>query len=93
MSGPYALEAFGDAIFFGNVDLGSTVFAPLLGTSYQHAYGNIYTTPADLYSATYASGIETLLPSKRSSKVSFSQGNSFWSSWNRPDIASPALLV
>src|SRR5712671_1389256 len=24
MSGPYALEAFGDALFFGNVDLGST---------------------------------------------------------------------
>src|SRR5580698_5490705 len=42
MSGPYALEAFGDAIFFGQVDLGSTVFAPLLGTSYQKAYGNIY---------------------------------------------------
>jgi len=43
MSGPYALEAFGDAIFFGDVDLGSTVFAPLLTTAYQHAYGNIYT--------------------------------------------------
>ena len=53
MSGPYALEAFGDAIFFGNVDLGSTVFSPLLTTSYQKAYGNIYTTPSDLYSATY----------------------------------------
>src|ERR1700688_4633732 len=63
MSGPYALEAFGDAIFFGNVDLGSTVFGPLLTTSYQHAYGNIYAAPADLYSSTYASGIDTLLPS------------------------------
>jgi poly(3-hydroxybutyrate) depolymerase len=30
MSGPYALEAFGDALFFGSVDLGSTEFAPLL---------------------------------------------------------------
>ncbi len=63
MSGPYALEAFGDAIFFGSVNIGSTVFAPLLSTSYQKAYGNIYGTPADLYSATYVSGIETLLPS------------------------------
>jgi dipeptidyl aminopeptidase/acylaminoacyl peptidase len=26
MSGPYALEAFGDAIFYGSVDIGSTVF-------------------------------------------------------------------
>ena len=30
MSGPYALEAFGDTIFFGGVDIGSTEFAPLL---------------------------------------------------------------
>jgi len=63
MSGPYALEAFGDAIFFGNVDLGSTVFGPLLTTAYQHAYGNIYAAPTDLYSSTYATGIDTLLPS------------------------------
>jgi hypothetical protein len=62
MSGPYALEAFGDAIFFGSVDIGSTVFGPLLTTSYQHAYGNIYTATTDVYSATYATGIETVLP-------------------------------
>ncbi|HEY2683863.1 MAG TPA: hypothetical protein VGI93_10175 [Steroidobacteraceae bacterium] len=63
MSGPYALEAFGDAIFFGQVNLGSTEFSPLLTTSFQKAYGNVYNTPGDLYSATYSSGIETLLPS------------------------------
>jgi acetyl esterase/lipase len=64
LSGPYALEAFGDAIFFGSVNLGSTVFGPLLTTSYQRAYGNIYTDPTDIYSSTYATGIETLLPSQ-----------------------------
>jgi hypothetical protein len=74
MSGPYALEAFGDAIFFGNVDLGSTVFAPLLSTSYQKAYGNIYATPGDLYSATYVKGIETLLPSATPIGTLFSSG-------------------
>jgi hypothetical protein len=63
MSGPYALEAFGDAIFFGAVDLDSVVFAPLLTTSYQHAYGNIYTATSDVYSSTYATNIDTLLPS------------------------------
>src|SRR5580693_10308954 len=42
MSGPYALEAFGDAVFYGSVNLGATVFTPLLVTSYQEAYGNIY---------------------------------------------------
>jgi hypothetical protein len=74
MSGPYALEAFGDAIFFGSVDLGSTVFSPLLSTSYQKAYGNIYSAPTDLYSATYATGIETLLPSATPIDTIFSTG-------------------
>jgi acetyl esterase/lipase len=63
MSGPYALEAFTDAVFFGSVDIDSTIFAPLLVTSYQHAYGNIYSATTDVYSTTYATGIETLLPS------------------------------
>jgi hypothetical protein len=74
MSGPYALEAFGDAILFGNVDLGSTVFTPLLTTSYQKAYGNLYTAPSDVYSATYVSGIETLLPSATPLNTLFSSG-------------------
>jgi pimeloyl-ACP methyl ester carboxylesterase len=63
MSGPYALEALGDAIVYGNVVAGSTGFLPLFTTSYQKAYGNIYSTPSDIYSTTYATGIETLLPS------------------------------
>jgi hypothetical protein len=74
MSGPYALEAFGDAIFFGNVDIGSTEFSPLLTTSYQKAYQNIYTTPSEVYSATYATGIETLLPSATPIDTIFSTG-------------------
>ena len=74
MSGPYALEAFGDAIFFGSVNLGSTVFSPLLSTSYQKTYGNIYATPGDLYSATYVSGIETLLPSATPVNTLFANG-------------------
>jgi hypothetical protein len=74
LSGPYALEAFGDALFLGDVDLGSTEFAPLLTTSYQKAYGNIYTTPSDVYSATYASGIETLLPSDTPIDTIFANG-------------------
>lgn len=74
MSGPYALEAFGDAIQFGAVDLGSTVFSPLLATSYQKAYGNIYSTPSDLYSTTYVNGIETLLPSATPLNTIFATG-------------------
>jgi hypothetical protein len=74
MSGPYALEAFGDAIFFGSVDIGSTVFGPLLTTSYQHAYGNIYNTTSDIYSATYATGIDMLLPSATPIDTLFANG-------------------
>lgn len=74
MSGPYALEAFGDAIFFGNVNLGSTVFAPLITTSYQHAYSNIYAATTDVYTSTYASGIDTLLPSATPINTLFANG-------------------
>jgi pimeloyl-ACP methyl ester carboxylesterase len=74
MSGPYALEAFGDAVFFGDVFIGSTAFAPLITTSYQHAYGNIYSAPTDFYSATYATGIDTLLPSTTPIGTLFQQG-------------------
>jgi hypothetical protein len=74
MSGPYALEAFADSIFFGGVDLGSTVFTPLLTTSYQKAYGNIYSATTDVYSATYATGIETLLPSTTPIATIFANG-------------------
>ena len=73
-SGPYALEAFGDAIMFGAVDLDSTVFAPLLTTSYQHEFGNIYSTTSDIYSSTYATGIDTLLPSATPVTTLISQG-------------------
>lgn len=74
MSGPYAMEAFGDAIFYGNVNLGSTLFTPLLSTSYQKAYGNIYSNTTDLYNPTYATGIESLLPSSTPYTTLFSQG-------------------
>jgi hypothetical protein len=74
MSGPYALEAFGDAIFFGSVDLGSTEFAPLLVSSYQHAYGNIYSATTDIFSTAYATGIDTLLPSTTPIDTLFEEG-------------------
>ncbi len=63
MSGPYALAAFGDAVVFGQISLGSTVNFPLIINSYQQSYGNLYQATTDFYSATYANGIATLLPS------------------------------
>ncbi len=74
MSGPYALAAFMDAVFYGNVNLGSTVFSPLLINSYQKAYGNLYTNLTDIYEPGFASGIDTLLPSLTPVSTLFAQG-------------------
>ncbi|HTB28169.1 MAG TPA: hypothetical protein VK715_04370 [Steroidobacteraceae bacterium] len=73
MSGPYALEAFGDTIFFGGVDIGSTEFGPLLVASYQHAYSNVDSTANPVFSSTYA-GVETLLPSDTPIDTIFEEG-------------------
>ena len=74
MSGPYALAAYLDAVFYGNVALGSTAFAPLATTSFQKAYGNIYTAPTDIYEAAYATGIESLVPGAYDFTTVFSSG-------------------
>jgi hypothetical protein len=74
MSGPYALEAFGDAVFYGQVNIGATVFTPLLVTSYQHAYGNIYHNLTDVYEANFAPNMADVLPSTTSIDLLFSNG-------------------
>ncbi len=63
MSGPYALTSTLQTVFAGGVNLGATVFSPLIFTSWQKAYGNLYASPSDVYEAAYATGIESLLPS------------------------------
>ncbi len=62
MSGPYGLAAQSDATFYGNVNAGGTIFSPMIFTSFQKAYGNLYGTPADVYESAYATGIESLIP-------------------------------
>jgi hypothetical protein len=74
MSGPYALAAFFDAVFYGDVNIGSTEFTPLITTSYQKAYGNIYSATTDIYEPTYATGIDTLLPSTTPIDTLFEDG-------------------
>ena len=74
MSGPYALAAFVDAVFEGQVSGGAVVNFTLLATSYQHAYGNIYTSTTDVFEAKYASGIDSLLPSTTAVSTLVSQG-------------------
>lgn len=74
LSGPYALGRFGDAIFAGNVNLGATLFLPMFHTSMQRTYGNIYSTPADMYDPAYVNGIESVLPSTTSFTTLLTQG-------------------
>jgi hypothetical protein len=61
-SGPYAMLSFGDTIFAGKPNNGGTLFAPLLIDAAQKAYGNLYSTPLDLYNAPFASTVPGLMP-------------------------------
>jgi hypothetical protein len=74
MSGPYALAAFVDAVFYGEVNGDATVSSALLITAYQKAYGNIYANPADIFESQYAGGIESLLPSTTPRSQLYAQG-------------------
>ncbi|HEY4366910.1 MAG TPA: prolyl oligopeptidase family serine peptidase [Steroidobacteraceae bacterium] len=74
LSGPYALAAFGDAIFYGQVNGGAPIVMTMTVSSYQHAYSNIYGSLTDVFEAKYAPGIDTLLPSTVSRSTLYDQG-------------------
>jgi hypothetical protein len=74
MSGPYALAAFVDAVFFGEVNASATVSSIMLVSAYQNAYGNIYASPLDVFESQYATGIESLLPSTTPRSQLYAEG-------------------
>jgi Prolyl oligopeptidase family len=74
MSGPYALSAFGDAVFEGEVNASGPLNVALLAPAYQNAYGNIYSNPGDIFAGPYASTIPGLLPSTTPLSTLRSQG-------------------
>jgi Prolyl oligopeptidase family len=74
MSGPYALAAFVDAVFYGEVNGDGPVSSTLLLTAYQRAYGNIYANPMDVFESQYATGIDTLLPTTTPRSQLYAQG-------------------
>jgi hypothetical protein len=74
MSGPYALAAFVDAEFYGQVSMGAPVVGTLLISAYQHSYGDIYASATDVFSSPYASDIGTLLPSNQTRSQLYAQG-------------------
>ncbi|PZQ66420.1 MAG: alpha/beta hydrolase [Variovorax paradoxus] len=63
LSAPSAISLLIDYSFSGWPALGSTVFVPLITTSWQKQFGNVYGSTSDIYEAQYAPTIETLLPS------------------------------
>ena len=63
MSGPYALAAFGDAIFEGEVSDSAPENLDLVVTAYQNVYADLYADPSDLFTPAYAATAPGLLPS------------------------------
>src|ERR1700674_2108814 len=74
MSGPYALAAFVDAVFYGEVNGDATVSSALLLTAYQKAYGDIYSSAADVFENQYTAGIDSLLPTTTLRSQLYSEG-------------------
>ena len=74
MSGPYALAAFVDSIFGGQVEGGGPISATLLITGYQRAYGDVYQAAPDVFESQYAVGIDALLPSTMSRSQLYAAG-------------------
>jgi alpha/beta superfamily hydrolase len=74
MSGPYALAAFADAVFYGEVNGGAPISTTFLVTAYQAAYGNIYASPGEVFAAPYATGIDSLLPTTLTRSELYAQG-------------------
>jgi hypothetical protein len=62
MSGPYNLVGFGDAVVTTARNAGATIFVPLQIESYQNAYGNVYTSPSDVYHSPYDTTAPNLFP-------------------------------
>ena len=74
LSGPYAMARFSDMVFSGQPNAGITIYLPLIATSAQRAGAAIYSKPEELYELQYASGIETLFPTKMTRKELLKQG-------------------
>lgn len=74
MSGPYALAAFGDAVFQGQVINSAPLLVSWLMTTYQRVYGNIYAAPTDAFESRYATGIDALLPTTGTRGQLYDQG-------------------
>jgi len=74
MSAPTAISLLIDYTARGLPELDSTVFFPLITTSWQKQFGNVYSNTRDIYEDAFATGIDTLLPSYLSREDLFATG-------------------
>lgn len=96
LSAPSAISLLVDYNFSGAPALGSTVFTPLLSTSWQRQFGNVYSNITDVYEAPYAATIENLLPSTQSIAAlvaanQFPATQALYAANAQPPLAVPAL--
>ena len=73
-AGSYALSSIVDMAFKGQPSDGAGLYLPMIVNSYQNSYGDLYNSASDIYTATFASNIETLVPGKLSAEDLFSSG-------------------
>ena len=96
LSAPAAISLLVDNNFSGLPALGSTVFTPLLTTSWQRQFGNVYANVGDIYEPAYAPSIDNLLPSTQSiaslvAAGKFPATQALYPADATPGLASPSL--
>lgn len=95
LSAPAAISLLMDYSTQGAPALGSTALVPLITSSWQKQFGDLYRTTGDIYEAEYAKGIDTLLPSTRSLSELFDHGKlpqlALYPAHARPGPASDAF--
>lgn len=93
LSAPSAISMLADFSFSGAPALGGTFFTPLLSTSWQRQFGNVYTNINDIYEAQYSATIDNLLPSTESITALVTSGRFPATQALYPTTATPALAV
>jgi pimeloyl-ACP methyl ester carboxylesterase len=97
LSAPSAISLLVDYNFKGWPALGSTLFVPLLSTSWQQQFGDVYGSTSDIYEAQYATGIDTLLPSLTPTSTLIAQGKlpqlALYPAGATPGPVDPALSI
>jgi hypothetical protein len=73
MSGPYALSAFADAMFLGEVGAGAVEEFLMLASSYQNSYGSLSAVGTEVFEPKYA-GAAGLLPGTVGTDTLIAQG-------------------